>query len=328
MKVLFVASGNKPCGSGVVVANQAKTLKSSNIEVEFFLIKGKGFSGYIRNIFLLKKYICQNPNIDVIHSHYSFSAFVSTISIFLANYKIPHVVSLMGSDIKISKFHTNLIRICSEFFWDSTIVKSNSMRLELDLKKAFIIPNGVDMTEISRIERVNNISNNRRNGKSVFTVLFIADPSRREKNYQLAKEAIKLLDNRLILRSVYNVEHSVVIKELLSGDILLLTSLWEGSPNVVKEAMACNCSVVATNVGDISWLFGNESGHFLTTFEPVDVAAKIKQALEFSENQGRTNGRKRILELELDSESIARRLAEVYEEVNNKTRFSGKQRTR
>jgi glycosyltransferase involved in cell wall biosynthesis len=89
----------------------------------------------------------------------------------------------------------------------------------------------------------------------------------------------------------------------------------EGSPNVVKEAMACNCPVVATDVGDVGWLFEDEPGYFLTEFEAGDLAQKIRMALSFAEQKGRTRGRERIRKLGLDSQSVARRIVSVYKRV-------------
>ena len=79
--------------------------------------------------------------------------------------------------------------------------------------------------------------------------------------------------------------------------------------------MACNRPVVATDVGDIRWLFGNEPGHFITSFDPEDVAEKIKLALEFSEKYGRTNGRQRVIDLGLDSQTVAKKIINLYKEV-------------
>jgi glycosyltransferase involved in cell wall biosynthesis len=79
--------------------------------------------------------------------------------------------------------------------------------------------------------------------------------------------------------------------------------------------MACNRPIVATNVGDIEWLFGNEQGHFLSSFEPQDVAEKIIKALKFAESEKGTTGRKRIIELKLDSDSVAKKIIRVYQEI-------------
>ena len=64
----------------------------------------------------------------------------------------------------------------------------------------------------------------------------------------------------------------------------------EGSSNVIKEAMACNCPIVTTDAGDAKWVIGNTAGCYVSTFEPEDVADKIKQALSFSQKQGTTLG--------------------------------------
>ena len=82
--------------------------------------------------------------------------------------------------------------------------------------------------------------------------------------------------------------------------------------------MACNCPVVATEVGDVRWLFGNEPGHYICDFDPQDVSAKIEHALNFVKQNGRTNGRSRIVELGLDATSIAEKLKNIYAEVLEK----------
>ena len=68
-----------------------------------------------------------------------------------------------------------------------------------------------------------------------------------------------------------------------AADVIILSSLWEGSPNVIKEAMACNRPIVTTDVGDIRWLLGNINGHYIASFTPEDFSKKIKQSINFSE---------------------------------------------
>lgn len=79
--------------------------------------------------------------------------------------------------------------------------------------------------------------------------------------------------------------------------------------------MACNCPIVATDVGDIKCVLGDAEGCYISSFEPADVADKIRLALAFGK---RTQGRKRIMDLGLDSGSISRRIAHVYKEVLGK----------
>lgn len=308
MKVLFVASGNKNGKPGTVVYNQAQSLTKIGVEVEFFLIIGKGTIGYIKNIIPLVKYL-KKSDAKIIHAHYSLSAFVAAIANRIS-IKRPIVVSLMGSDSMLSGLPRILVRFFHRFLWSVTIVKSKNMLDDLRIENVEVIPNGVDIDKIQAIEA--SVSESRSFAQNI--VLFPADISRKSKNFPLAKKASELTNYEL--KVVYNISHDEVLRELLCSNILLLTSLWEGSPNIIKEAMACNCPIVATDVGDIKWLFGNESGHYISSFDPNDVAQKIEKALEFSNTIGRTNGRKRIVSLGLDSESVARKVLTIYHQLN------------
>lgn len=102
-----------------------------------------------------------------------------------------------------------------------------------------------------------------------------------------------------------------------ASDVVVLTSLWEGSPNVIKEAMACNRPIICTNVGDVSLVFGNTLGCYLISFDPKDVVSKLTMALSFSEKHDKTNGRRRIFELGLDSKTVANRIINIYQSILN-----------
>ena len=240
-KVLFVSSGNNG-KLGVLVENQAKSLEKLGVEIDHFLILGKGLGGYLRNIPKLNKYI-KLKDIDIIHAHYSLSAFVATFA------SAPNlVVSLMGSDAFLNFWMKLAARFMYTFFWKVTIVKTEQMKKSLKLSKAIVIPNGVDLDNFKFIDS----SEARKKlgfqaNKKI--VLFLSDPKRDEKNYPLANKAISLLNrNDVTLFPVYNVSNQEIPTYLNAADLLLLTSKWEGSVNVIKEAMACNIPIVSTNM--------------------------------------------------------------------------------
>jgi len=52
MRILFVRSGNN--GIDPISTRQGESLKKRNIEIIYFDIIGKGFIGYLKNIFKLK----------------------------------------------------------------------------------------------------------------------------------------------------------------------------------------------------------------------------------------------------------------------------------
>ncbi len=305
LKVLFVSSGNSGKES-IVIANQADSLRKAGLQVELFLIKGSGFWGYLKNIIPLRKHSKKKPY-DIIHAHYSFSGFVASLS-----FARPLIVSLMGSDIHETIFRKYKINFFRAFFgWDYTILKSDRMIIRGGGKTA-IIPNGVDLDKFFPMGKSQCIKKLGWDSSKI-NVLFVGDPARIEKNFLLTEKAIALLDNEFIeLHTLGGVAHEKIPFLINASDFVILTSLWEGSPNVIKEAMVCNCPIVSTNVGDVKWLFGEEPGHYLADFTAEEVAKKVKEAIEFSKNRGRTNGRARLKELGLDEESVSQRIIEVY----------------
>jgi len=309
MRVLFVCSGNSKIGISPIVRSQGESLKHNKIEVAYFPIKGKGFRGYIKNIFQLRKYLSNN-HYDLIHAHYSLSAICASFTFS----KIPTVVSLMGSDIKLGRFWNVLIRVLSKYKWKTTIVKSERMKNSIGLLDALVIPNGVDFRQFKPIKK-NIAQENIGYDPKKNHIIFVSNPDRYEKNFQLAQKAYSLVkDKNIELKVICTVSHNLLPYYYNTADVLLLTSLWEGSPNVIKEAMACNCPIVSTDVGDVKEVFGNTNGCYICSYDPEDVEEKIKIALDFGK---RTNGRQRIIELGLDSDTVAQKIISVYKEVLN-----------
>lgn len=310
MRVLFISSGNSG-EVGVVVKQQGLSLIKQGVELDFYPIRGKGIAGYLKNIPDIKKTFTKG-SYDLVHAHYSLSAFAAT----LAGCK-PLVVSLMGSDGQREGWQRRLIKKYASKRWKETIVKSPDLASKSGLTHFEVIPNGVaidDFYPISCVEAKQKLGLDQ-NHRYIF---FAASPTRHEKNFSLARAAFEMIRNKdLELLSMDNIPHKEVVLWMNASDVVLLTSLWEGSPNVVKEAMACNRPVVATDVGDVKWLFGEEPGHYLADYDNVDVAGNIIRALEFSEKQGQTNGRKRILEIGLDSGVIAKKLIAIYQSIIN-----------
>ena len=100
-----------------------------------------------------------------------------------------------------------------------------------------------------------------------------------------------------------------------SVDLCLMVSKTEGSPQVIKEAMACNCPIVSADVGDVKEVIGKTEGCFVCFYDPGDVAEKLKMALDYRKIHESTQGRNRIIELGLDSETIAKRIISIYGSV-------------
>ena len=248
MRILFICSGNK--GISPIVKSQAESLKNKEIEFKIFPIIGKGFWGYFKNIPEIKKQVTIFKP-DIVHSHYSYCGIISSI----ASKNVPVVVSLMGSDTHQSKFMKFIIKYFSDYRWSNTIVKSEDMKIRLGLKNSVVLSNGVDLNLFHPLDKKECRQKLGWDLDKKY-VLFASNPDRKEKNFALAQTTIdKVKINSIELKIIYNIEHSQVPIYLNAADVLLLTSKWEGSPNIVKEVIACNIPVVATKVDDIDYLF-------------------------------------------------------------------------
>ena len=309
MKILFVFRSHDNEVRNPIVNNQLESLIKTGIEVGFFPIS-KGGSHYIKSFFNLKKYLKENKY-DLVHAHYGYTAIVAG----LAN-SGKTIASLMGSDIHRQHVITRfIIKLFSEYVWDKTIVKS--IKMKGTINNSIIIPNGVNLNLFEQKEKEESGLKVGFNKK--YNIIFIAvRPFEKVKNLNLAQQAIRLLgDENIQFHIISKTDNKKLPCYYSAADLVLLTSFSEGSPNVIKEAMACNCPIVSTDVGDVREVFGNTEGCYISGFDPADVAEKIKKALEFANTKGRTNGRRRIIELGLDSESIAGRIVEVYKKVLN-----------
>jgi len=73
---------------------------------------------------------------------------------------------------------------------------------------------------------------------------------------------------------------NTMIPELMNcADVFAFSSLYEGSPTVIKEALACNLPVVSVNVGDVKDVIENLPGCFLAERDVTDFAGKIETVL-------------------------------------------------
>ena len=116
-----------------------------------------------------------------------------------------------------------------------------------------------------------------------------------------------------ILQELRGFSRAEVNHWMCAANCLLLTSKTEGSPQVIKEAMACGCPIVSVDVGDVAErVSGVEGCYVVRTREPKDIADAILQAIAY---EGRTNGRDRIIEMGLSNEQVAEQLLRIYEQV-------------
>lgn len=290
---------------GVFVGDQVESLRRLGVDVDVFFMNGRAnklnyLAAYPRLWNHLRKH-----RYDVIHAHYIFSGLVAR-----AQWQAPVVLTHHGPEV-FQTWERHVCRAATGWF-HKVIMVSQEMVDRLGYTNATVIPCGVNLERFAPIDRTEaRIRAGLPPGKKL--VLWAGEYFRPEKRYEIVEEAMRLLtadDPSVELVLLSGRPHADVPVYMNAADVLLLTSDAEGSPMVVKEAMACNTAVVATDVGDVRDVISGTQGCYITTQDPRDVVEKLKLALA---HNGRTNGRDAVRSMELDE--ISRRIIAVYEDA-------------
>lgn len=305
MRLLFVVTGNKGRLSHVF-ANQLASLAPKLTDYRVFTVQGKGLKGYLLNLLPLRRMI-KSYQPDLVHAHYSLCGYLTALTGFK-----PIVVSLMGSDCR-GKLSVLIVRLFHKLAWSYSIVKSREMQVALNLKhRTKVVPNGVDLGKFPFIER-REACTEVGFDPELKNIIFIANPQRPEKNYALATEAIKILGRKDVrFHTVYDTTHERINNYMRAADVLLMTSYYEGSPNVIKEAMACDLPIVSTDVGDVKANINGLNGCYITDYSAEDIAKALASSFDYKDMTG---GRERIKQLGLDAFNVSETIVRLYQEV-------------
>jgi|WetSurMetagenome_2_1015567.scaffolds.fasta_scaffold00144_15 teichuronic acid biosynthesis glycosyltransferase TuaC len=309
MKILIVCS-SRARNEGFFTSEQAMALRKKGHSVELFYMKGRGVYGYLASWFpLVRKIAGFKP--DILHAHYGLSGFVAVFQLFR-----PVVITVHGGDIYTRR--NALFTQIACLMASGVIVVNEEMKKMLWRKSnVSVLPCGVDTSlfvpgDSALAREVLNYD------RDEALVLFSSRFSRPVKNYELASAAIAVSEWKPRLIELVNIDREQMPMILNAVDAVLVTSHYEGSPQIIKEAMAMNVPVVSTDVGDIKKNVGGLDGYFISGFDPSGIASLIDRAISFRRNNHSTGGRERIIEMGLDSDTIISRLIKIYSDISGK----------
>lgn len=304
MKVLIVAN-NKPGQFSPFVLEQVNALRKLGVEFDFFGVDGKGFSGYLSNYIPLKKKI-QEFHPDLIHAHYGLSGFLANLQ-----RSLPVITTFHGSDIHSKGMNIKLSKSTANFSAYNIFV--SKWLLDLSGYKGgeqSVIPCGVDTTTFHPIKR--NEAREQLGWRCDQKYILFAGAFNNEvKNSALAKAATSLIPKAELIE-LRGYEREQVNLAMNAANCLLMTSHREGSPVVIKEALACGTPIVSVDVGDVKEVIEGVRQCYIADYDANDIADKLQQAISF---RGKTNGPQRIVDLGLSNDIIAHKILEIYKHV-------------
>lgn len=310
MRVLVVTNmypnPEHPAG-GIFVQEQVRSLREAGVEADVLFVNGrKSRWNYLWGFFRLWGRLLVH-RYDLIHAHYIYSGIIARAQFFY-----PVIVTYHGAEVFLERFKTQG-RLCR---WLAPVVAriiavSQDMKARLGRGRVAVIPCGIDLDRVRPIPRDEA---RQRLGLSLGKKLVMCVGSygrgyKRPDLAQAAAEEARKKDPALELLYVFGRPYQEMPLYFSAADALVLISDGEGSPMVIKEAMACNLPVVATPVGDIPELIGCTDGCFVCSWDPREIADKLLLAV----GSGRTRGREKIGEMGL--EKIASRLVMLYQQV-------------
>jgi len=322
MRVLFVTNmwpyEARPW-YGTFIRTQAESLQRLGVDLDVMPI-----AGYERRRVYLDAARAMprraRGGFDVVHAHYGHSAAVARLQ-----RSAPLVVSYCGDDLLATPnadgTTTLRSRVEAEVFRQlahvaaATITKSAEMEARLPRSRRarnHVIPNGVDLDRFEPLPR--QVARERLAWPSdERVVLFAGDPAIPRKNYALAEAACAVAARsvpELRLRVASGHPPSEMPVLMSAADALVLTSLTEGSPNVVKEAMAAALPVVSVPVGDVPERLGGVEGCVVAPPEAGALGAGLADVVR----RDRAPAARAAVE-PLSLENVGRRVLTVYEEV-------------
>ena len=286
------------------ITEQAEALRRvCGCRVDLFGVTGKGLAGYLKALPALERAI-RSTGADIVHAHYGLCGLLASLQ-----HLVPVVATYHGSDLNVRGVRA-LSKLSVARCSFNIFVSPGLVRIARPHGRWSLLPCGVDLCDGQLMPRdeARRLLGLDLQGRYV---LFAGAFCNAVKNVELAQSAVALLPGVELLE-LKGYDRDGVTRLMCAADALLMTSHTEGSPQVVKEAMACGCPVVSVDVGDVRHLLDGVGGCHIAERNAADIAEKL--GLVFSRD-ARTDGRTRVEKLELDNDSVARALMEIYRSV-------------
>jgi glycosyltransferase involved in cell wall biosynthesis len=308
---------------GIFVARQVQALRAAGVRCDVLYVRG--YLSKAIYLIAVPLFLCltilSRGRYRLTHVHAGETALVARFFLarpMMATYHGDDVLGYRGDDGSIplrSKLRSSFVRRHASLF-DATVTQSGEMHRRLPRHvqdRNTVIRCGVDTSQFFPRDRRDA---RRRLGwsDSERIVLFAATrPHYALKRLDLAETVVEraraeLGPIRLVIAE--GIPPDTMPLMMNAADCLLSTSMSEGSPMVVKEAVMCNLPVVATDVGDIKDIIAGVSPSTICGHDPSELSTALVGVLRAGRRSDGQNRRE-----DLDQATTVRQLLSAYGEL-------------
>jgi len=326
LRVLMITSewASDPGHTAHFIARQVRFLRAAGVDVDVFAFRGgRRPLRYLAAWAQLRRRLARNgQRYDLVHAQFGQSGLLALPK------RLPLVVTFRGDDLFGILGRDGRPTPAGRLLqWLSRKVARRAdaaIRVSEHLKQylsppappppVHIVPSGLDLElfrPIPREEARHHLGwppHGRR-------VLFVGDPGDPRKRYDLARQAVELVNCTVGAELVigWRVPHEAMPFYMSACDALVFTSREEGSPNAVKEALACDLPVVSVAVADVPLrLQGIPGCEVCADDSPPTIAAALERTLR---RDARSGGRGRAAASQLDERLLTGRVIDIYRSV-------------
>jgi teichuronic acid biosynthesis glycosyltransferase TuaC len=304
-------------GTTTFLSRQAEFLCAAGVDVDVFAFEGARRPGNYARAWLQLRRRLREGGYALVHAQFGQSALAVLPT------RLPLVVTFRGDDLlgiigedgtytRAGRLLQGLSRLVARRA-DAVIVVAEHMKRCLPGSvAAHVLPSGLDLQRFRSIPREEA---RRHLGLPLDDrlVLFVGRPTLARKRFGLAQQAVEVVARTLPARLMlgYEVPHTQIPWLMNACDVLVCTSMQEGSPNVVKEALACDLPVVSVPVADVPQRLAGIAGCVVCADErPETIAAALEGVLRSGQ---RIAGRGAVREL--DERLLTEQLIGIYRSV-------------
>jgi len=318
LRVLAVIPESPHTASMIFVKRQIASLLGAGIQCESFLLASRTSPRLLFREWKRLRRAIQASQPDFVHAQFgTMTSFLTVLSTAR-----PVVISFRGGDLNPYKSRFQLRQRVGRLLSQLSALRAARIicvsaqlkeRLWWRRDRVTVIPSGVDTT-IFRPRAQDAARRDLGWDQNERVVLFNAGIDPVSKRLDLAISSVE--EARAVCAEIRlhvldgKVSPGLIPVLMNAADCLLLTSDWEGSPNVVKEAMACNLPVVTVDVGDIRERLAGVEPSKIVARNVHEIGKGIAQILMLGQ---RSNGDSQISNLSI--ESVSERVASIYEAV-------------